>query len=814
MSFRATSCSLLLALSACHSPCERPWYADLDGDGFGDPDDVQQACERPEAYVALPTDCDDRAPEVHPEAIDACNGVDDDCDGTVDPAAARWFVDADHDGIGTADDSVRACDPPTGYVDLAGDCDDTDPNVFPNAPFETCDGIDQDCDGLIDEGALSDEMWYPDNDHDGYGLPAGGQPLCAPPSDWVDNGDDCDDFDADRHPGALEACNLIDDDCDDDVDMNDEDGGVLGSFPMFGDGDQDGYGAGEAIVTCTLAAGYSAVAGDCDDDAPQVKPGQSEVCNGVDDDCDLAIDDDDPSLDPTTQVLAWTDDDGDGLGDPLSPAVSCAIGDGTANNGLDCDDGDAEVGADLWLLDDDGDGAGAGTPTPGTSCAAPGGDYVNVSAPLDCDDTDADVSPAALDLCGDGVDQDCTAIDPACGAAPDGVVPLESLGRTYAAAAASGEGFGPTASGDVTGDGAPDLFVGAPTAGFGTVYVFPGPAPELASTPWLAVPLVHNGGGFGSALATVDDATGDGVPELAIGAPSALGGQGRAYVFEGTGVPSVLLTVTGTGGVGSAVTSGHQIGGEAEVLVSSPNTGVVGLLPITLGSVALVDARLVLTGPGGFGATLAAEPGGAVAVGHPEDGGSSGSVYLFDGTQSGLFVSGTAEARWLGAAGDSFGAALAAGGDFDGDGSPDLAATAPGEASNGVDAGAAYVFVDTVDGSSDVAAFVLRGDVAGTGLGASVAFGDLDRDGIDDLVVGAPQADVGGADGGAVYVVFGPAAGVANAITADAILYGAAGARAGEHVSVGEADPDPGDDLLVTLPDAGTGTVWLVPGAP
>src|SRR5687768_449345 len=96
------SIALLVALAGCGgSPCERLWYADRDGDGHGDRRDHQRACEQPTAHVAEPDDCDDGESSIHPGAVESCDGIDQDCDGVVDPDAATWFADADHDGFGT-----------------------------------------------------------------------------------------------------------------------------------------------------------------------------------------------------------------------------------------------------------------------------------------------------------------------------------------------------------------------------------------------------------------------------------------------------------------------------------------------------------------------------------------------------------------------------------------------------------------------------------------------------------------------------------------------------------------------------------------
>ena len=101
--------------------CETPgtWYADADGDGYGDPDAGVEACEAPDGQVADATDCDDGDDTVHPGADEDCDEVDRDCDGSPDDGAtdpATWYPDGDGDGYGTDDGAVVACEAPgSGY---------------------------------------------------------------------------------------------------------------------------------------------------------------------------------------------------------------------------------------------------------------------------------------------------------------------------------------------------------------------------------------------------------------------------------------------------------------------------------------------------------------------------------------------------------------------------------------------------------------------------------------------------------------------------------------------------------------------------
>ena len=144
------------------------WYQDLDGDGFGNPDVIEEACSSPDGYVAFGSDCDDTDAEAWPGNTEVCDEVDNDCDDEIDEELSQiWYVDADNDGYGLEDEIIEACDMPEGSSDVAGDCDDEDNAISP-AATEICDGIDNDCDDEIDEG-LPATTRYLDADGDGWG---------------------------------------------------------------------------------------------------------------------------------------------------------------------------------------------------------------------------------------------------------------------------------------------------------------------------------------------------------------------------------------------------------------------------------------------------------------------------------------------------------------------------------------------------------------------------------------------------------------------------------------------------------------------
>ncbi|MFH1469677.1 MAG: MopE-related protein [Pseudomonadota bacterium] len=312
------------------------WYADADGDGYGDAGASVAACAQPTGTVADDTDCDDAEPGVNPGAAEVCDGVDQDCDGEVDEDAldaATWYADADSDGYGDAGAVVAACAQPTGTVADDTDCDDTEPGVNPGVA-EVCDGVDQDCDGEVDEEALDAATWYADADSDGYGDAGAAVAACAQPTGTVADDTDCDDAEPGVNPGAAEVCDGVDQDCDGDVDEAAVDMGT-----WYADADGDGYGDdATATMACTWPTGTVSTAGDCDDGEPGVNPGAAEVCDGVDQDCDGDVDEE------ATDAGTWyADADGDSYGDPGAAVSACTQPSGTVSDATDCDDADASA---------------------------------------------------------------------------------------------------------------------------------------------------------------------------------------------------------------------------------------------------------------------------------------------------------------------------------------------------------------------------------------------------------------------------------------------------------------------------------------
>jgi hypothetical protein len=195
------------------------WFRDSDNDSFGDPDNSIQdaATSPPEGYVADNTDCNDGSGAVHPDAEEICNGIDDNCDTTVDEGVQNTFyLDYDGDDYGDSSQNKQACTAPDGYVADNNDCNDRNDAIYPGA-VETCNGIDDDCDTSVDEGVL--RTFYRDYDKDNYGDAGQTRQACAAPDGYVADDTDCDDNDININPGTREVCfDGIDNNCTSGID--------------------------------------------------------------------------------------------------------------------------------------------------------------------------------------------------------------------------------------------------------------------------------------------------------------------------------------------------------------------------------------------------------------------------------------------------------------------------------------------------------------------------------------------------------------------------------------------------------------------
>jgi hypothetical protein len=208
-----------------------------------------------------------------------CNDLDDDCNGLTDDGLPILilFTDLDGDGAGVGA-GIVSCSFIPGYAGIDGDCDDNDANVYPWAN-EICNTIDENCNGVLNDG-----LWiaaYIDADGDGYGYPGiSVDGLCELTPGYSGNNGDCEDNDPAINPAVIEVCNGLDDNCDGQTDE-----GLLLMF--YADLDQDGFGSMDDVtLSCTQPNGYVLDNSDCDDWDAMIYPGATEICdNGIDEDC-------------------------------------------------------------------------------------------------------------------------------------------------------------------------------------------------------------------------------------------------------------------------------------------------------------------------------------------------------------------------------------------------------------------------------------------------------------------------------------------------------------------------------------------------
>ena len=400
------------------------YYADNDGDGYGDAVSTVEACLVPSGFVVDATDCNDADASVNPGAEEICDDIDNNCDGQISEGLLfTWvYADDDGDGFGNNSDTSSTCNDtlPTEYgvwVWDNTDCDDTDPAINPNAD-EYCDGVDNDCDGSLDESdALDASTWYADSDSDGYGNASVNSTSCYAPLGYVMDNTDCDDSESAANPGAIELCDSMDNDCDRVVDEDD----AADASTWYEDLDSDGYGnASVYSVSCYAPSGTVADDTDCNDIAANVHPDAREYCDTLDNDCDGAVDED-------LGAMYFADGDGDGYGDAFTSAEACSAPEGYVPDDSDCDDTSADTfpGADeycdgvdsdcdgevdeddaldasTWYADSDSDGYGDVSMSL-VACTIPSGYTVDST---DCNDTSVDTFPGADEYC-DGVDTDC-----------------------------------------------------------------------------------------------------------------------------------------------------------------------------------------------------------------------------------------------------------------------------------------------------------------------------------------------------------------------------------------------------------------------
>jgi hypothetical protein len=742
------------------------YYADHDGDGYGSEIYSVEGCEDPEppaGYVAESGDCDDKNSAVNPLAEEVCDGIDNDCQGDTDgdddqaTDALTWYVDTDGDGYGVdGDQNQDTCEEPRGFAGVAGDCNDSDVMINPDA-LELCDDadVDENCNDLINDQDLDisnqndlvlnketgeyelswneetkSTIWFYDADLDSYGNGADGaaegEVRCEPQDEYrVANNLDCNDLDMAINPDAAEVCddeNMVDEDCnsfinDDDVDINYTDADI-----WFIDYDGDLYGSTKyTLQRCEEPDGFvksdgSTTSADCDDTDSTINPGVEEICNDdVDNDCDgsaspcslegvFEVSDADFTISGSTGLVS--SDNGDKVGS------SMAIGDLNGDGNLDLLVG--AIGLNGANTDDGGVFVFYG-PLDDSSLLADTNSDAILFGGADADN--AGYAVTVLDLDGDNYDD----------------IVVTSFGEDLISADTAS-----TALDDV-----------------GVVYVIYGGASLLSSDLELSATsdatFIGSSAGehFGCALANVGDTNSDDRDDLLMGNCSDTG-TGAAYLLYGSDTrydgeyefsAEILLDTDGfaewTGETGGSYTGSSVAGimdfdgdGNTDFAFGASQHDVVD------GASSYTDA----------GAAFVVLGDGTEHVGSKEI--TEATAYFYGENaydKAGTMVSGL--------------------GDINNDGYADLMIGAPEfdrpTSSSAVsDSGIAYIVYGALSFEDDLEAPTrIYGETTYDLLGkGGTNAGDLNDDGFADIVIGAPDANRTASTGntGAAYLFYGP----------------------------------------------------------
>lgn len=674
-------------------------------------------------------------------AVDKTLPQNDSCD------LVRYFIDSDGDGFGNPYRSIEACVQPSDHVTNFGDCDDSDPNAYPDA------------------------LWFRDVDGDGYGDSSVTLSSCPKPVGYIQVEGDCDDFDGTRYPGAV----------------------------WYADTDGDGFGdPASEVDSCGDVAEANPQAGDCDDANVFIHPDANEICDFIDNDCDTLIDDEDDGVDIYTQVPFFEDSDGDGFGSDISIGQYCPSSTVGSMRTGDCNDTDPLVYPHRLDFIDDIDSDCDGEETVFVVSSAEGGWIGNITS------ASFGVAVRSKDLDGDNKNEllvgtynandyagglrfipgqtagDRTAF-PVNGRSWDGTVLDEKAG------------FSLEFIGDWNGDGVEDIAVGAPyyNESMGQVYLLSVDHPEGSFDGSIHQLTWDTDDSFaGWSMLGIDDLNGDGKNELLISV--------RKDDRSGNNRGSIVLVYGGD--TDTPVTEHHALFG-----ASNGNQFGFAMAP-------LEDAD----GDGIQDIVVSAPYRSDVVT-------SGGAAYLLsvsDLTDTSLFLEdrepfyGIDERSYVGIA-------VSSAGDFNGDGLSDILLGASHlDSPTDVDVGGAYVVhgsnVGWTSHSLADSALTFYGAVTDDRTGRYVSLvGDIDGDSKSDVGVCAHASDAYYNNAGMYYVLLGGRTGTVNALDADMMIVGeSSNDQIGRGVALaGDHNGDGLSDFWVGSSSAGAyGALYLLEG--
>jgi hypothetical protein len=764
------------------------YFADTDGDYYGDPNNTLDACSRPSDYRTNALDCNDADGTISPSATETCDGIDNNCSGDIDINAAdatAYFPDSDSDGYGDVSAPMMSCSQPSGYLTDNSDCNDDDGAINPDAA-ESCDGTDNNCSGNENDAA-DGIIYYADLDKDFYGDPSNTFSACERPNGFRTNALDCDDQDVSINPSATETCDGIDDNCSGDEDDASD------ATAYYPDGDSDGYGDVSApMMSCSQPSGFLTDGSDCNDADGAINPNAAETCDGTDNNCSG---DENDAADGT---IYYADLDSDFYGDPSNTFSACERPNGFRTNALDCDDSDVSINpsaaetcdgidtncsgdesdasdASTWYADTDEDGFGD-VLVFANACTQPSGYLADSS---DCDDGSAAVNPSESETC-DGVDNNCSGDE----------LDASDISTWYADSDADGFGdlqsssdacFQPSgyiADSSDCDDGSAAVNPSESETCDGVDNNCSGDENDAAdASTWYADSDADGFGDLDSTFAACTQPSG-------YLADSTDCDDDEGTTFPGAdetcndGVDSDCDNVDSTGTCDASLAN-------ADAIFNGESSGDLAGYHMTGGDI----------NGDGFSDVIV---GARLADGNGSD---RGNTYVMFGPLTGEMSLGSADLALSGEADEDYSGGSVASGDFNNDGFDDLLIGALNEDAGGSNAGAAYVVFGPVSGDVDLgsADAKLTGTGAGDQAGKSIAaVGDVNNDGNDDLLIAGYKNDDVDTNAGSAYLFYGPAtSGDLN--NADVTLQGvSAQDMAGSWVTgAGDVDGDGYDDVLV-----------------